>query len=196
MVDSPSTDRSPEKLPALYLDWDGVVNFFGSRNQYNKRSGFGYVRRGSALGTTIRNGREEPYIYSLNWSAELLRKLAALPLEIVFLSTWRHLFPELLRATQWDLDSYRVLDWEDGPEGQTHAGKIDALVADQLADPRPFIWADDEAHAFYGPEHRALLSSVPQLLLAPHEHIGLTALDYSAMVSFLDGLGYGAQTQA
>jgi len=196
MVDSPSTDRSPEKLPVLYLDWDGVVNFFGSRNQYNKRSGFGYVRRGSAQATIMLNGTEQPYLFSMNWSAELLRKLAALPLEVVFLSTWRHRFPELLRATQWELDSYRILDWEDGPEGKVHSGKVAALLLDQINDPRPFIWADDEAHDFLTDDHRALMSSVPHLLLAPDDNIGLTGDDYRSMVSFLEGLGYGAQIKA
>jgi hypothetical protein len=196
MVDSPSTDRSPEKLPVLYLDWDGVVNFFGSRTQHNKRSGLGHLRRGSAVGTILRNGAEEPHLYSLNWSAELLRKLAALPLEVVFLSTWRNRFPDLLRATQWDLDSYRILDWKDGPEGQEHSGKVPALLLDQVNDPRPFIWADDEAHSFLTDDHRALMSSVPHLLLAPDENIGLTGDDYRSMVSFLEGLGYGAQIKA
>ena len=196
MAESPSTSPSPEKLPALYLDWDGVVNFFGSRSQYNKRAGFGYLRRGSAVAMLKLNGAVQPYSFSMNWSAELLRKLTALPVEVVFLSTWRHQFPELLKATQWDLGGYRILDWEDGPEGSEHAGKVDALLADQLADPRPFIWADDEAHSFLTEDHLASLSSVPHLLLSPSEDVGLTGDDYRSMVSFLAELGYGAETQA
>lgn len=179
-----------EKRPVLYLDWDGVVNFFGSRNQYIKKSGFGYLRRGSAVPRPADRpaGSLSFGPFSLNWSAELLRKLAALPVDIVFLSTWRHSFSELLKATNWELDSYRVLDWADGPKGSEHAGKVPALVADQLADPRPFIWADDEAHSFYGDDDRAKLSGIPQLLLAPNEDLGLVMADYEAMLDFLSDL--------
>ncbi len=181
-------------LPALYLDWDGVINFFGSRSQYRKRSGLSYMRRGSASprqNTRDRLSHDTSFFkaYPQNWSAELLRKLAALPLEVVFLSTWRDSFPELIRATQWnDLENYRILDWTDGPKGSEHSGKVPALVADQLANPRPFIWADDEAHSFYTEADRAMLQGTPQLLLAPDENIGLTMDDYLAMVKFLDGL--------
>lgn len=176
-------------LPVLYLDLDGVVNFTGSRTQYAKRSGFGHMRRGSLLDPsknsydafTRRNN-----LLDLNWSAELLRKLAALPVELVVLSTWRHHFADFKRATQWnDLESYRVLDWTDGPRGSEHAGKVPALVADQLAHPRPFIWADDEAHAFYSDADRAALSAVPSLLLTTDEKLGLTLADYTAMLDFL-----------
>lgn len=194
-----AASQAPEKLPVLYLDWDGVVNFFGSRTQYLKHSGLGYVRRGSAsplpyeLSFDSYGLKRGPF--PLNWSAELLRKLAALPVEIAFLSTWRHSFPALLRATQWELEGYRVLDWTDGPRGSEHSGKVPALLADQLAAPRPFIWADDEAHRFYGPVERAQLSSVPQLLLEPQESLGLTKADYLKMVEFLDGLGYSVEKQ-
>lgn len=178
------------KRPVLYLDWDGVVNFFGSRNQYIKKSGFGYLRRGSAMPRPADrpSGGLSFGPFPLNWSAELLRKLAALPVDIVFLSTWRHSFSELISATQWDLENYRVLDWTDGPKDSEHAGKVTALIADQLADPRPFIWADDEAHSFYSEADRAKLSGIPQLLLAPSEDLGLTADDYKAILNFLDGL--------
>lgn len=178
------------KRPVLYLDWDGVVNFFGSRNQYLKKAGFGYLRRGSAMPRPADrpSGSMSFGPFPLNWSAELLRKLAALPVDIVFLSTWRHSFSELLKATQWELENYRILDWTDGPRGSEHAGKVPALLADQLADPRPFIWADDEAHSFYTEDDRAKLAGIPQLLLAPSEALGLTADDYATMLSFLNEL--------
>lgn len=192
-------DVSKSALPALYLDWDGVINFMGSRSQYRKRSGLSYMRRGHAapLQSTLDNQGYSMFRYQsypLNWSAELLRKLAALPVEVVILSTWRDSFGELIRATQWnELENYRVLDWTDGPKDREHAGKVPALVADQLADPRPFIWADDEAHKFYGEAERALLAGTPQLLLAPDENIGLTMDDYLAMVAFLGDLKSGAE---
>lgn len=183
-----NADSSPSKLPKLYLDWDGVVNFFGSRSKYNRHAGFGSMRRGSVPSPAVNGDPSTAEILSMNWSADLLRKLAALPVEIVILSTWRHRFPELLKATSWDLADYRILDWTDGPDGSIHAGKIDALLADHLADPRPFIWADDEAHSFLTDAHRNLFSTTPHLLLAPDDDLGLTADDLSSMVSFLAGL--------
>lgn len=185
---------SASKKPVLYLDWDGVVNFFGSRNQYRKRSGFHYLRRGSAMPIAEfspwgGNGFAPRGPFSLNWSAELLRKLAELPVDIVALTTWRHSFTELIKATQWELESFRVLDWVDGPKGKEHAGKIPALIQDQIMNPRPFIWADDEAIAFYNDDHRKMLEGIPQLLLAPDEKVGLTMADYEAMLKFLASLG-------
>lgn len=175
----------------LYFDWDGVVNFFGSRSQYRKHSGLGYMRRGSASPLEEpRGGWASPQTvgpFPLNWSAELLRKLEELPVELVFLSTWRHSFVNLSRATQWN-PTVRVLDWTDGPRGAVHAGKVEALVADQLANPRPFIWADDEAIQFYTEDKRELLGATPQLLLEPKEEIGLTIEDYEKMVAFLASL--------
>lgn len=200
MLGLDSSAPTPEKLPVLYLDWDGVINFMGSRSQHRKRSGLGYMRRGSAspLPETLNsNGYDSPFRsgpFPLNWSAELLRKLSALPVEIVVLSTWRHSFSELLKATQWDLEHYRVLDWADGPRGSEHSGKVLALLMDQLMEPRPFIWADDEAHDFYTDELRAKLSHVPQLLIAPDENLGITLEDYRSMVSFLDGLNEPADS--
>lgn len=187
-----NSNSSPNALPVLYLDLDGVVNFTGSRTQYAKHSGFGHMRRGSVLDPskpsydafTRRNN-----LLNLNWSAELLRKLAQLPVELVILSTWRHDFDTFKRVTQWDdLTEYRVLDWTDGPRGSEHAGKVPALVADQLADPRPFIWVDDEAHAFYSDADRDALSSVPNLLVTTDEKFGITLADYTAMLSFLASL--------
>lgn len=192
--DTPASDLPVSlKRPVLYLDWDGTVNFFGSRNNYRKRSGFSYMRRGSAsplpeFDPWGGNGFAPGGPYAMNWSAELLRKLAALPVDIVALTAWRHSFSELVRATQWDLDSFRVLDWVDGPTGRMHSGKVVALVADQLRDPRPFIWADDEAIAFYTDEHKELLSGIPQLLLAPDENLGLTRDDYDSILGFLESL--------
>lgn len=182
--------NTSEQLPVLYLDWDGVINFFGSRNQYRKRSGFSYMRRGSA--SPLQNlAWNNGYIigpFDLNWSAELLRKLAALPVEIVALTTWRESFSQLIAATDWELKDYRVLHWKDGPKESEHAGKIDALLKDQLENPRPFIWADDEAHAFYTDEKRLQLAHIPQLLIEPDENIGLTIEDYNSMVNFLESL--------
>lgn len=187
-----NSNSSPTALPVLYLDLDGVVNFTGSRTQYAKHSGFGHMRRGSVLDPskpsydafTRRNN-----LLNLNWSAELLRKLAQLPVELVILSTWRHDFDTFKRVTQWDdLTEYRVLDWADGPRGSEHAGKVPALVADQLADPRPFIWVDDEAHPFYSDADRDALSSVPNLLVTTDEKFGITLADYTAMLSFLASL--------
>lgn len=194
-LDDATMSNAPisSKRPVLYLDWDGTVNFFGSRNKYRKHSGFSYMRRGSAsllpeFDPWGGNGFAPGGPYAMNWSAELLRKLAALPVDIVALTAWRHSFSELIKATQWELESFRVLDWADGPTGRMHSGKVAALIADQLRDPRPFIWADDEAIAFYTDEHKAQLAGIPQLLLAPDENIGLTRADYESMLEFIESL--------
>lgn len=185
-----TADGPKSVLPVLYLDVDGVLTFTTSRTQYLKHAGFGRLRRGSLLdpGLPVYDlFGSRSNILQLNWSAELLYRLAELPVELVILSTWRQDFVSFKRATQWDqLENYRVLDWEDGPNGSEHSGKVPALVADQLANPRPFIWVDDEAHAFYSDADRDALSAVPSLLLAPDEKFGLTRTDYDAMVSFLE----------
>lgn len=185
-----TTNGSTSVLPVLYLDVDGVLTFATSRTQYLKHAGFGRLRRGALLdpGLPVYDlFGSRSNILRLNWSAELFYKLAELPVEVVILSTWRHDFVSFKRATQWDLlENYRVLDWEDGPKNSEHSGKVPALLADQLANPRPFIWVDDEAHVFYSDADRAALSATSSLLLAPDEKFGLTRTDYDAMVSFLE----------
>ncbi|MBC9927224.1 HAD domain-containing protein [Leucobacter sp. cx-169] len=174
--------------PVLYLDVDGVINFAGGRGSHAKKSGLGHTRRTSVFArSTVRAygaPAPAPQSYEIRWSAELLRKLSAIEgLDIVWLSTWRDATADLERALSWR-GPVGCLDWVDGPAGAEHSGKVPALLQDQAFRPRPFIWADDEAHDFYLPEHRARTAGTPQLLIAPVESIGLTAANLDEIAAF------------
>lgn len=174
--------------PVIYLDFDGVINFFGGRHKHRERSGLGYTRHAAASPLPRYNqfGQQHPTgVYPIQWSGQLLHMLSEIDgLDIIWLTTWRDSTSELERAMGW-MKPVGSLDWVDGPTGREHAGKVPALLHHQMFTPRPFIWADDEAHQFYLPEHRAQTANTPQLLIAPDEKVGLTASHVQQIADFV-----------
>lgn len=154
----------------LYLDIDGVVNFFGSRTRHRKTVELGYLRRGSAYA--------EGYLYTLNWSSELLLKLSRIEgLEIALLSTWNTQSESLFNALQWETD--RVLNDVAGFDSDWR--KLDEILMDQAENPRPFIWADDTATRL-NPE---LDQSFTRLAIKPDPVVGLTETHLSEIEEFV-----------
>lgn len=155
----------------LYLDIDGVVNFFGSRNQYRKHSALGYLRRGQ-IGS-------EGLTFPFNWSAQLLRELDSVDgLEIVLLSTWNKYSDELFKGLDWR--AHRVLGDVEGARSDHY--KLDELEIDQSNDPLPFIWADDTA-TILSPQIDA---PSDKLILMPDEKFGLTHDDLAEIKNFVN----------
>lgn len=154
----------------LYLDIDGVVNFFASRTKYQKHSELGYLCRSSA--------RAEDTAYSMDWSPELLHRLDALEeLEVVLLSTWNSRAESLFTALQWRAD--RVLG--DVESRYSDSLKFQELMADQELNPRPFIWADDTATTL-----ATWLPDEPDhLILMPDGLIGLTHTNLEEIEDFV-----------
>lgn len=165
------THMSPKAT--LYLDIDGVVNFFGSRNYYRKHSELGYLRRSSAAA--------KGYLYGMNWSNELLHRLDAIEgLEVALLSTWNSRHESLFHALQWS--THRVLGDVEGRYSDSR--KFQELMEDQDVNPRPFIWADDTATSLA----TWLPAETEHLVLTPHEDLGLDHDDIAAIEDFVAGL--------
>jgi hypothetical protein len=164
--------------PVLYMDFDGVLNFFGSRSAYTKRSNApGYLRRNSVYDIETNSW------YGLNWSAELVRKLGELDADWLWLTSWREKAPALLDPAL-QVASVGSLDWDfSEATGWNHDLKWLALLADQDANPRPFVWVDDEATRAF--DETALLVKVPYLLVKPDPNFGMTRADLDNVREFL-----------
>lgn len=155
----------------LYLDIDGVVNFFGSRNQYRKHNALGCLRR--------RLVGAEGFTFPFNWSAQLLNELDSIDgLEVVLLSTWNKYSDELFRGLDWR--ARRVLGDVEGMWSDHY--KLDELETDQSDSPLPFVWADDTA-TILSPQ---IDSPSDKLVLMPDEKFGLTHDDLAEIKNFVN----------
>ena len=169
-----------DPVATLYLDIDGVVNFFGSRTQHRKHSGLSYQRRGAAVAYHPQLGNHP---FEMNWSAELLKTLSELEgLEIALLSTWNDSSPALFRTLGWSTD--RVLAPVRRPGTLSEENKFDELVKDQELNPRPFIWVDDTATVLAS----RLELEVARLVITPNDDLGLTRFELDSIVKFVEDL--------
>lgn len=177
--------------PVLYMDFDGVLNFFGSRTAHRKLSGgLGHLRRGDVWAAKAADGELKPtefggsHSFELNWSGELVRKLRALNTDWLWLTSWKADAPKFLDP-RLDVVSDGWLDWEySAASGWNHALKFNALLVDQDANPRPFVWLDDEATGAFDAD--AFLTPVPHLVLRPSELVGLTMGDLLEVIDFVN----------
>jgi hypothetical protein len=175
-------------MTKLFLDFDGVVNFDGSRSAYTKRSNelnlAGYLRRNSA----VSRGR----VYNLNYSDEVVTKLnrmkAAHNFSLRWLSTWVDDTAGL--DVTLGLNSNGYVPWDpytdvtyDNLFEVRASRKYAALKADY--DGEPFVWVDDEATVKFVPSD----FDVPYLVLAPDPRYGLTRDHLDEMYDFFAANG-------
>jgi len=192
--------------PYLFLDFDGVVNFFSSKNAYRKRGDtFGYTKK-----VDIHDGYD---FYSVNWSSDLVTKMNALKAATGFTWLWH---------TTWLDKSVKLVDprlgtnsdgfinwdawggltkevggggWSGGPrkvftmssdeiDEIRDTRKYDALKAHVSANPAPFVWVDDSATRKYNADDFVGVLDVPHLILRPDEKTGIVHWDYERMVKF------------
>lgn len=184
-----------KKKPIIYLDFDGVINFFNSRSNYIKnKDTFGYLRRATVTVPGARGGEDTSY--ELNWAAELLRALSLLDVDIIWLTTWREHTPILERFMQWDKPvGYNHWGgggaWGDSQLSGDSSKKLEAIIEHQTFFPSPFIWLDDEAPKhYYANEFMAniLKNTAPHLIIMPEEKYGIVKPEFAAIVDFLDSL--------
>ncbi len=62
--------------------------------------------------------------------------------------------------------------------------KAEAIIADQLLNPRPFVWIDDNAHTHWG-AHVKESTSAPSLFISTESEVGLTLDELVTVESFL-----------
>lgn len=172
--------------PVLYLDFDGVLNAFASRNAFTRhKDTFGYHRRHTLNG------------YKVMWSAELVKKMNDLkdahPYDWAWLTTWTDLAMSMVnpalgthgdRFVDWDPDFYDVtLPFDVVHERGVR--KYAALKADLLLNPRPFVWVDDTATSEYVASDFTGVLDVPHLVVTPVDDFGITRTDFALMTDFM-----------
>jgi len=167
-------------MTKLFLDFDGVVNFEGSRSAYRKnRDTLGYLQQDvvhSRLG-----------IFRINYSAELVRKLnsahTAHGFEWLWLTTWVNeaktlLDPQLSShsdgSVDWDPHSRLGVDYQDTRASR----KYEALK--KSYDGEPFVWVDDEATVKFD----AADFDVPTLVVAPNPTYGVSKTELATILEF------------
>lgn len=148
----------------IYLDFDGVVNQLGLPGDAD--SGWPEHRE-----TRIPVGSRS---FPIRWAPALVERLAALPADIVWLTTWRSAtarFPAKIGTPEW-----LWLDWEptDFGSGYLRSGKgaaLEAHLAEHPAD-GPAIWIDDDL-ALY-PTAVSLADRLGVRRLSPDPKVGIT----------------------
>lgn len=172
--------------PVLYLDFDGVVNFFASRSKYSKHADTPhYMARGSVYA--------DNNWYSLNWSKELVRKLNSCKDDTGFHWVWHTTW--LNHTSKVDdmlgTRSDRFLAWDahsklpynnDVANLLRDRRKYDALKTDFASHGNPFVWADDTATKLFNKDD---FGDTPHLVLTPDPLYGLLKSDLLALDSFM-----------
>jgi len=174
----------------VFMDFDGVLNFEGSRNQMRKNpDAGGYLRRA----TLFENGVG----YGLNWSAEVVRKLMELKETTGYMWVWVTSWTGLTYRLDWFLDVKSDLDlvWNPDPpvrawssysdsevgEYRKHA-KLQVLELFMVDKPdAKFVWVDDEATVLWKPG----LFKQDSLAVTPNPKFGLTLPELEVMKTFL-----------
>ena len=134
--------------PKLYLDIDGVII------------------------TDYSPFEQEPLNNIENYAPEVARRLGSTGLELVWLSSWDNGSMSCTERVE-AFRKGRSLEPATNSHGHINISqKLRALIVDQIKDPSPFVWVDDEITLAAKREIDASLK-VPSLLIAPERSIGL-----------------------
>lgn len=169
--------------PVIYLDVDDTV-----AADHADRAWAGELR--DATVTQVLSGGFAMR-FKVRFAVLLIRELDRLisdfNVELVWNSSWNDdlLITRKLTAKFDGLQGGRVLPYPYGATGDNGSWKGQALLRDQAADPRPFIWADDKEVPAHGAAVRTATKGTPSLLLAPEPNIGLTPTHVELMREFL-----------
>ena len=177
--------------PALFLDFDGVINFSASAAAYQaETSALGYLKT-----TTLVCGDGA---FNVRWSGELVRELNAMKrrtgFEWLWLSTWREwavaeIDPALGTRSDgclpWNTEVGKATTYGEIAEVRS-TRKYLALLAELLSHPRPFAWVDDDATGRWRDEDFVGDLDVPRLILAPRTAFGILRPDLDALTEFME----------
>lgn len=175
----------------IFMDFDGVLNFFAPKNYYRQ-----YGDTFSQLQHT--EAYADGQNWKLNWSAELIQKLMMLKqknnFEWHWLTTWAkdtNILDKILK-----IDSTLSVSWEPYPSmsllrkknismnSYRNAAKLDIVLMFADAAKAPFIWIDDEATQLWTAEYSELIE-VPHLIIQPSGTYGLVKHDVGKIEKFL-----------
>lgn len=171
----------------LYLDFDGVLN--AKKPAHALISKFTIAIKDSLNLAPVNHVTFSPYVIH---SLDKIR--VQYQLELVWLTTWNEKNDVLkLSAPLGGLHNGRVLvanlNQKALNKKEWTQWKADAIIADQLSTPRPFVWVDDNAHQFHSEIVNAETKIVPSLFLTPVSLTGLTVANLEELQVFLRGIG-------
>lgn len=167
----------------LYKDWDGITN---APNPH-----FAEVM---SLDVEI---LDNPYLINpsrITFAPQVVRTIDQLreeySVELVWSTTWNYLNAvELLHVHLNGLANGRILpanlNHEAKGKGEWTAWKAEAIIADQQANPRPFVWIDDNAPTYWG-DYVSEQVSQPHLIIIPNSLHGLTEEHFQQVREFLN----------
>jgi hypothetical protein len=143
----------------IYLDVDGVLNRLGPAGVSGPDEFDDFERHRDVDG------------FDLQLSRDMVSRIADLPADVLWLTTWRDRAPAavapLVGAPPWPWLDYAF-------------EKVDAVIAHQLPEPRPYVWIDDmDAVEFNALRVEEVLAEdgddpPPRLLVNPDPFVGLT----------------------
>lgn len=166
---------APSKLK-LYADWDGVFNAHEPAHEIVEQ--FTVLIEGSQ-----HIAPESVITYSPTVVDFIDNLRVTYGIQLIWLTTWNE-YEHILTAVNelgGGLVGGRVLPANLNVEAKNKAEwtqwKADAIIADQANDPAPFVWFDDNAHAFHDEAVRSATKNVPSLFVTPASVTGLTVQD-------------------
>jgi hypothetical protein len=168
--------------PWLFLDVDGVLNAYALARR-GSRNAFGDFRAVQAMG------------FALWLSEEMGRRLAALPVDIAWSTTWSPYVDDVIVEEVGLPRGLPVAATppEDGSVPWRTNWKLVQVRSFLAGDVRPFVWLDDDALDEPGPEgitprEWAASLPVPSLLIAPSPTTGIQPGEIDSIEAWVDRL--------
>lgn len=166
----------------LYKDWDGITN--APEPLFEEVLSFNVAVEGNPY---LLNPSRITYAPQVVATIDKIRE--AHGVELVWSTTWNYLNAvDLLPVHLHGLANGRVLhaNLNHSARGKAEwtAWKAEAIIADQILNPRPFVWVDDNAPRYWG-DHVSKNVDVPHLIVIPDSLHGLTEADLKSIEAFL-----------
>ena len=175
----------------LYQDVDGCLNAFLGNRRWNEEGEIGDcgLMSGFAEAFHLEDGTRDPSgraaRFQMKWNSRLIDALNSLDVEFVWTTTWREDARGVGTLMGLSHENVRVLHPLDGKtEFPSINWKYEAVVAEQQADPSPFIWVDDE---LFDLPHTAktVIHQLGGLIIAPSATYGMTPADLEKMREYI-----------
>jgi hypothetical protein len=166
----------------MYLDFDGVFN--APEPPYNDVKKFSLNVKDSVHLREVSTITFSPTVVE---RMEYMRKF--FDVELVWLTSWNDDNHILAVAPHMaGLDGGRVikaaLNHDAANSHDWTIWKAEAILADQQADPKPFVWVDDNAPKYHGLRIMNELDHVMKKILVPDSKTGLTKPDLQIIEKF------------
>ncbi len=178
--------------PFLILDFDGVINMLGTAGDARRNpEALGYIARADLEC----NGVSYPVRYSRELVQRLNAVVRASGAEWLWLTTWNECGIASINpgigATgsdwiRWGSDANDTIGSAPSTVEARKVAKYAAVVELISANPRPFVWADDEAATNFRAEDFPMLGEGEMLALVPDARVGVTRSELERIEKLLN----------